>query len=197
MKTPPSFAEAMLRAVLSEDVALREAMLGDMAEGWCAQASTEGVHDADRWYWQQTVRSLPSLLGLWCTRVGLRRLTAIAAIAVVARLFMLILQHAALVVGASRLSGRSSIATALAIVVWCLGVATLTGYVVRRLSAQDAAVRVGVLCIVAFVLQVVSPSLIRPSMPLWLYWITTSPLSAIAALVGASNGHHRSDGVSA
>ncbi len=186
----------MLRAVLTENIDLSEAMLGDMAEGW-SRASTLGARGADRWYWGHTVRSLPSLLGLWCRAVGLRRLTAIAAIAVVARLFMLILQYAALVVGPAALSGRASIATVLAIVAWCLGAATLTGYVVRRLSAQDAAVRVGVLCIVALGLHVVSPSLIQPAMPMWLYWITTSPLSAVAVFIGAAHGHHRREGVSA
>lgn len=196
VKTPPRFAESMLRAVLTENIDLSEAMLGDMAEGWSARARTVDAHAADRWYWEHTVRSLPSLLALWCRTVGLRRLTAIAAIAVVARLFMLILQYAALVVGSVAMSGRSSIATALAIVAWCLGVAALTGYVVRRLGAQDAVVRVGVLCMAVFVLHVVSPNLIQPAMPVWLYWITTSPLSAIATLVGAAYGRHRTHSAS-
>ncbi|MBC8088337.1 MAG: hypothetical protein H7Z40_13795 [Phycisphaerae bacterium] len=188
---PPRFAEATLRAVLAENDDLSEAMLGDMAEGWSTQASTLGARSADRWYWEQTMRSLPSLLAFWCRTVGLRRLTAIAAIAAVARVFMLVLQYAALTIGGAAMSGRSSVATALAIVPWCLGAATLTGYVVRRIGARDAAVRVGVLCTVVLVFHVVSPRLIHSAMPTWLYWITTAPLSAIAVIVGAAYGRRR------
>lgn len=197
MTKPPRFAESMLRAVLTEHVELCEAMLGDLAEGWSTRVSIEGARWADRWYWSQTVRSLPSLLALGIRNVGLRELMAITAIAIVARLLMLILQYAALVIGTAAMSGRSSIAIALAIVAWCLGAAMLTGFVIGRLSARHAAVRVGVLCIAVLVLHVVSPNLIQPAMPTWLYWITTAPLSAIAAFVGAAYGHHKRRGVSA
>jgi hypothetical protein len=188
---PPHFAESTLRAVLAENAALREAILGDMAEGWSMQASASSARAADRWYWEQTMRSLPSLMVLWGQTAGPLRLTAIAASAVVARLLMLMIQYAALTFVAATMSGRSSVATALAIVAWCLGAATLMGYVVRRIGARDAAVRVGVLCIASFVLHVVSPDLIRPAMPMWLYWITTAPLSVIAIIVGATLGGPR------
>lgn len=188
---PPHVAEGTLRAVLAENAALREAILGDMAEGWSMQAGASGTRAADRWYWAQTLRSLPSLIVLWGQTVGPLRLTAIAAIAVVARLFMLMLDYAALTIGAAAMAGRSSVVTALAIVPWCLAVATLTGYVVRRIGARDAATRIGVLCIASLVLHVVSPNLIRPAMPMWLYWITMAPLSVIAIIVGASLGRPR------
>jgi hypothetical protein len=189
--TPPRYAEGALRAVLAENAALREAILGDMAEEWSMQASSLSAPAADRWYWEQTLRSLPSLMVLWAETVGAFRLIAIAVIAVVARLFLLVLQYTALTVGAVTMPGRSSVATALAIIPWCLGVAMLTGYVVRRLGARDAAVRVGVLCIAALALHVVSPSLIQPTMPMWLYWITAGPLSVVAIVVGAALAGHR------
>lgn len=187
---PPHLAERMLRAVLAENAELREAILGDLAEGWSMQASASSARAADRWYWEQTMRSLPSLMVLWGRTAGPLRLTAIAASAVVARLFLLMLQFAALTIVTAATSGRSSVATALAIVAWCLGAATLTGYVVRRMGARDAVIRIAVLCIATFVLHVVSPNLIRTAMPMWLYWITTAPLSVIGIIVGATLGRH-------
>ena len=155
------------------------------------RASTFGPRNADRWYWAQAMRSLPSLLALWCQTVGLHRLCAIAALVVVARLFMLVLQFAALAIGVAAMSGLSGPATAFAIVASCLGAATLTGYVVRRIHARDAEIRIGALCVAVLVFHVVSPLLIHAAMPTWLYWVTTSPLSAIAVVVGATCGPHR------
>lgn len=187
----PRVAEAMLRALLSENDELSEAMLGDMAEGWHARASTLSARVADRWYWQHTICSLPSLVAMWCQTVGLRRLTATAAIAVVARLFMLVLQYAALAVGAAAMPDRSNAAIVLAIVASCIGAAMLMGYVVRRISARDASVRIGALSTVVLVLHVVSPGLIQPAMPTRLFWLTTAPLSAIAVIIGAAVGRRR------
>lgn len=189
--TPPRFAERTLRAVLAEDVELREALLGDMSEGWSMQASASSARAADRWYWKQTLLSLPSLLALWCQTIGAYRLSAIATVAILARMLMLVLQYAVMIIGTAALSGLPRPAVLLASVLGCLGPATLAGFIVRRIAARDATARIGALCIAALMVHAVSPRLMASVMPAWLFWITTAPLSVLAIILGATLGQQR------
>jgi hypothetical protein len=107
---------------------------------------------------------------------------------------MLILQYAAIAASAAMTSGNPTLAVSLVVGAGCVGAAAVTGYVVRRIHAQDSAARVGALCIATLCFQVVSPHLINGALPAWLVWVTTSPLSAIAVVFGATHGSHRFTG---
>ena len=57
---PPAFAQALLSAVApSHD---HEIVAGDLHEEYLSIASSRGAKVANRWYWAQTLLSIPSLL---------------------------------------------------------------------------------------------------------------------------------------
>ena len=64
---PPRLAEWLLRRTAPPPD--RQAILGDLHEEYRARAANDGVRDARRWYWQQTIRSLwPNLRRSHVTR---------------------------------------------------------------------------------------------------------------------------------
>jgi len=61
---PPHFAEVLL-ASLGAQASFREPLLGDLAEGFAFRVERDGVGAARRWYFRESVRATPHLLGDW------------------------------------------------------------------------------------------------------------------------------------
>jgi hypothetical protein len=183
---PPRHAEGLLQAFLIEDSGLRDGILGDLAEAWSVRAARSGAAAANCWYWGQVIRSVPSLLVLWCETAGPQRVFAAIGLALIARILMLVLQYAAVAVAAVVTSGHSHAAVSLAVAAECVGAAVLCGYTVRRIRPRDAGFTIGALCVATLVLHVESPRLIIAVMPAWVFWASTGLLSGMAVVVGAS-----------
>jgi hypothetical protein len=62
--TPPAIAELVLSAIISEPE-IEEVVLGDLAEAWGQVAAVTGRSTANRWYWRQTVQSVPHFVRAW------------------------------------------------------------------------------------------------------------------------------------
>jgi hypothetical protein len=87
--TPPFLAHALIAAgTTSEDY---DSVAGDLAEEYAGRATSAGRANANRWYWSQAVRSIPSLLsysrGSRSARAKLAT-TGIVVLALVAMLFV-------------------------------------------------------------------------------------------------------------
>lgn len=140
--TPPRHAEALMRAFLIEDGDFRDGILGDMSEGWSERAAARGAGFAGRWYWGQAIRSVPSLLALWCQAVGPHRVIAVVVLAIVARLLMLLVQYAAIAIAAVVMSNQPNLVESLVVAIGCVSAAALCGYVVRLARGRDSGVTV-------------------------------------------------------
>jgi hypothetical protein len=94
--TPPIVARLLVIAVAPpRDY---DSVAGDLHEEYVQRATTGSRVAADRWYWSQTVRSIPSLL--WYSRVRHSLVSTIATII----LFLVLL--AAMVICASLVTGE-------------------------------------------------------------------------------------------
>ena len=76
LQQPPQWAERLLvQLVAPVD---QECIVGDFAERYLSKVYTEGHKAAQRWYWQELLRSLPFLLILlqrqWCRRSTMEKL---------------------------------------------------------------------------------------------------------------------------
>lgn len=76
---------------------VQELVLGDFAEEWYDRVSIDGRADADRWYWRETLRTVPHLVRLWCRESPWHRIAVVACIAMVARILTLILGNVGVV----------------------------------------------------------------------------------------------------
>ena len=73
LPSPPASAQRLLQAVLPQLMA--DALLGDLAEHFQQLAAQCGTAQARRWYWQETLLSLPHLT-LYALEIGeLRRVS--------------------------------------------------------------------------------------------------------------------------
>jgi hypothetical protein len=94
--TPPIVARLLVIAVAPpQDY---DSVAGDLHEEYVQRATTGSRVAADRWYWSQTIRSIPSLL--WYSRVRHSLVPTIALII----LFLVLL--AAMVISASLVTGE-------------------------------------------------------------------------------------------
>ena len=84
---PPVFARALLAAVASSND--YEIVAGDLHEEYVGIAQSSGAREANRWYWAQALRSVPSLLSYSrSSRSSLRRISvALIAFAVLIAMF--------------------------------------------------------------------------------------------------------------
>ena len=64
MMRPPRTAELLLES-LGARASFREPLLGDLAEGFALRVERDGVDVARRWYYRESVRAIPHLLGDW------------------------------------------------------------------------------------------------------------------------------------
>lgn len=87
---PPALAEALIAAAApSRDY---EIIAGDLYEEYCRIVSLSGLRSANRWYWAQTLLSLPSLLS-YCRsdKSALRAIgVALASLAVLVMMLVVI-----------------------------------------------------------------------------------------------------------
>lgn len=92
MSAPPLLAELVL-AELAGDRDTRDAVLGDMAEEHQARCADVGPGAAARWYWRQTLASVPPLAtsALRRARPGAWARAAVAVVAGYAALMLLML----------------------------------------------------------------------------------------------------------
>lgn len=73
LPSPPALAQRLLQAVLQQPMA--DAFLGDLEEHFQQLAAQRGAAQAKRWYWQETLLSLPRL-ALYSFEIGeLRRIS--------------------------------------------------------------------------------------------------------------------------
>jgi len=61
---PPRFAEVLLES-LGAEASFLEPLLGDLAERFALRVERDGVGAARRWYYRESVRATPHLLGDW------------------------------------------------------------------------------------------------------------------------------------
>ncbi|HVE77551.1 MAG TPA: permease prefix domain 2-containing transporter [Gemmatimonadaceae bacterium] len=104
MTAPPPIAELVLTGFVA-DRDTRDAVLGDLAEEHAVRCAESGAAAAARWYWRQTIASLPPLAGasLRRARAGGWARVAIAVVAGYAALVVLGLAGDA---GLGRLTSR-------------------------------------------------------------------------------------------
>lgn len=85
---PPLLAEALVAATApASDYA---AVAGDLHEDYVRIVSVQGPKAANRWYWWQTLRSLPSLLSYTRTNASVPRRLLVAFISLVVLTVMLV-----------------------------------------------------------------------------------------------------------
>ncbi len=195
--SPPRTAERLLEA-LGATSALRDAVLGDLAEEYTLRAARDGEGAAGRWYWGQTILATPHLLRDWAR--GLRPLYAarIAGIAGATVLTIGAVVFAVLIAveaGVERLAGPTTFPWhdphpgALALCGMLIGysvVATTAGWLASRLEQGAPAVAVLVIGIVWIVIALVAPLPARAALPAW-YLLG----QAIAVVVGSALGGMR------
>jgi hypothetical protein len=93
--TPPIVARLLVIAVAPpRDY---DSVAGDLHEEYVQRATTGGRIAADRWYWSQTIRSIPSLL--WYSRVRHSLVATIASIVLFLVLLVAMVLAASLVTG--------------------------------------------------------------------------------------------------
>ena len=80
---PPRHAERLLEA-LGADPYLREVVLGDLAEEHALRAHWSGAREARRWYYRESLRSVPFLLRGWWRRLRPSDVASIVATVAVA-----------------------------------------------------------------------------------------------------------------
>lgn len=85
---PPVFAETLVAACAPQ--ADYESIAGDLHEEYLRRAHARNVTEANRWYWSQTLRSLPSLLSYSRAPRSLIRSTGVALIALAVLFAMLL-----------------------------------------------------------------------------------------------------------
>jgi hypothetical protein len=117
--TPPWLAE-MLLAELSFDAAMREGLLGDLAEESAMLAGQSGAFLARTWYWGQAVRAVPPLAGRALQRMTPRHYLVGAAAVLSGWLGM-----ALLVTGTNALAAMALGRVAVAASRWPLGASSL------------------------------------------------------------------------
>jgi hypothetical protein len=85
---PPLLAEALVAAAApASDYA---AVAGDLHEEYVRIVSVQGPKAANRWYWSQTLRSLPSLLSYSRSNVSMARRLRVALISLAVLIMMLV-----------------------------------------------------------------------------------------------------------
>jgi hypothetical protein len=88
---PPIVPRALLTAATAP--LDHDSVVGDLQEEYLERCERLGRAHADRWYWSQTLRSIPSLLSYSRTRRSLSARAATVAIVVLVLLAMLVLNE--------------------------------------------------------------------------------------------------------
>jgi len=86
--TPPALAQALLAA--AAPASDYESIAGDLHEEHARIVSLHGAPAAHRWYWRQTLRSLPALLSYSRSNASLRRRIGVALISLAVLAAMLV-----------------------------------------------------------------------------------------------------------
>ena len=173
---PPRVLECVLGALVP-DPALREAVLGDMAEEFAERCADQDPVQARRWYRGQAIRSVPHLLAAcWWPAPAMRerRFRALLGGVVGGYLILLLLHQAAQQVGGVLLTrgghgigGWAGVTSSLGAGVTC---ALFGGYVAARaLPAAPLAPALG-LAGVCVALAVAGIAINGGATPLW-YWV--------------------------
>ncbi len=188
--SPPALAEVALGALVA-DAALREAVLGDLAELFAAHRERHGTTRARRWYRAQAVRSAPALVAAtWWPAPArrARRLGALAAGVAGSVVLVQLVHQAAQLLAAAGLAA-AGLAThgwphAAASLAAGAGCGVLGGYVAAR-ALRDAPLA-GALALAAAcaALAVVGIAVNDGGTPLW-YWVG---LQLLILPVGACGG---------
>jgi hypothetical protein len=176
-------AEVLVSGVV-DDVELRDAIVGDLAEEYGALASVRGVRHADGWLRSQVVRSLPRLAADAIRRSGMRGAVSVL-VAMIAGYALL----AVLVIGGDMIAGMfvpsdpASVITALVSIVLAVVSALAAGYVAARLAPSAplvAATALGVLCVV---IGLGTFALGDVGVPTW-YWMALQLVVLPSAVLG-------------
>ncbi len=172
-EAPPATTEGILAALVA-DGALREPLLGDLAEEFAARCAQHGAAQARRWYRGQAVRSAPHLVAAcwWPARAARRRrLGALLAGVAGGYLTLLLLHQAAqlvagVLVGGAGAAGWAFAACSLAAAGGC---AVIGGYVAAR-ALPDAPLAAALALAAACGALAVAGMLVNGGVaPLW-YW---------------------------
>lgn len=123
-RRPPAIAECVVGALVA-DRALREAVLGDLAEEFAARCGTQGAAGARRWYRAQAARSAPHLVAAcwWPSPVARRgRLRALVGAVAGGYATVLLLHQAAQLAAALLLTSAGAGAAG-----WAFAACSLAG----------------------------------------------------------------------
>jgi hypothetical protein len=98
MSQPPRVPERLLDG-LSGRTPFSEGVIGDLAEEFARRAARDSAGSARRWYYRESMRTIPHLLRDWIRNAGWRETADIAASVVVVWMTLVGLGHAAAILG--------------------------------------------------------------------------------------------------
>lgn len=90
MMRPPRTAEVLLQS-LGAPVSFREPLLGDLAEGFAFRVERDGLDAGRRWYYRETIRATPYLLGEWLRSLRAPDIRYLAGVVVTSYFFTMML----------------------------------------------------------------------------------------------------------
>lgn len=90
MIEPPRWVERLLSSFGAES-SYCDALLGDLTEEFAIRVEEQGLDVAKRWYFRESIRSVPHLLRSWMHRFGARDLMQLVALSIAAGFVMRLL----------------------------------------------------------------------------------------------------------
>ncbi|MES2176406.1 MAG: hypothetical protein V4550_00965 [Gemmatimonadota bacterium] len=192
MIAPPLTAERLLEA-LSEQSDFRDAVLGDLAEEFARRAEADGVPAARSWYYRESIRTVPHLLGHWARGLGKGDIKHIANVVFASYIFGAALVFALTgVVGAVMMALGVQFAVAEEhTVIPPVGLAIVSmssvtgGFVVAWLDKRTPLISAIVLGLVVVIAALLMNALLpRTPMAAW-YQITASTITMLGTSLGA------------
>lgn len=181
--TPPLLARALVAVATAP--AEYGSISGDLHEEYALLAAVHGRAIANRWYWSQAIRSLPSLLGLSRTEGGFLR--ALCLVLIIAATLVVMLLVGALTNGTlDHLYGGIAPLWLHFVASWCIAI--VAGYFLCA-TTHSHGVRIAIETSFFFVAAFAVPSLMHISSTLYpLTWLLL--LGVISSMtLGASLQH--------